>query len=245
MRQVLRLISAEQLKWRRTFIPQLVWITPLLTLLLCALLMGGRYFQTGAYNWWYTMLLPGALTLVCSLAVQKDAKLKYRALLALPLRPQALWSAKVAAVAGWLLGTCLLFFTGVTSSGWLFGPTLPLLNSAAGSLLIFVTLLWQIPLCLFLAARLGLFAAVLINMALNIAGVVTFDMGGLWDFMPYTIPFRLMCPVLHILPNGLPVPEGSPLRSTDTILRDVLASLAWFGSLFFLTARSFRRQEAH
>ncbi|WP_342563602.1 lantibiotic immunity ABC transporter MutE/EpiE family permease subunit [Paenibacillus sp. FSL R7-0345] len=241
---MLTLISAERLKWRRTFIPQLLWVTPLFTLLLCGVLMGGRYFQTGAYNWWYTMLLPGALTLVCALAVQKDAKLQYRALLALPLRPQKLWSAKIAAVTGWLLAASLLFFAGISSGGWLFGASIPLMNSAAGSLLIVITFLWQIPLCLFLAARFGLFTAVLINMALNIAGVVTFDTGGLWDFMPYTITFRLMCPVLHILPNGLPVPEGSPLRSTDTILRDVLASLVWFGSLFFLTARRFRRQEA-
>ncbi|MNC18341.1 ABC-2 family transporter protein [compost metagenome] len=241
---MLRLISAERLKWRRTFIPQLLWITPLFTLLLCAILTGGQYFQTGAYNWWYTMLLPGALTLVCALSVQKDAKMKYHALLALPLRPQLLWSAKIAAITGWLLAASLLFFVGVSSIGWLFDPVIPLMNSAAGSLLIVITFLWQIPLCLFLAARFGLFAAVLINMAFNVAGVVTFDIGGLWDFMPYTLTFRLMCPVLHILPNGLPVPESSPLRSTDTILRDVLVSLIWFGSLFFLTARRFRRQEA-
>lgn len=241
---MLTLISAERLKWRRTFIPWLLWIAPLFTLLLCMLLMGGRYFQTGAYNWWYTMLLPGALTLVCSLAMQKDAKMKYRALLALPLRPQALWSAKIASVTGWLLAASLLFFAGISSGGWLFGPVIPLMNSAAGSLLIVITFLWQIPLCLFLAVRFGLFAAVLINMAFNVAGVVTFDIGGLWDFMPYTITFRLMCPVLHILPNGLPVPEGSLLRSTDTILRDVLVSLAWFCILFFVTAHRFRRQEA-
>ncbi|SEU09591.1 lantibiotic immunity ABC transporter MutE/EpiE family permease subunit [Paenibacillus sp. NFR01] len=241
---MLRLISAERLKWRRTFVPWLVWIAPLFTLMLCFLLMGGPYFQTGAYNWWYTMLLPGALTLACSLAMQKDARMKYRALLALPLRPQTLWSAKIAAATGWLLFTILLFFIGISSGGWLFGSKIPLLDSAAGSLLIFLTFLWQIPLCLFLAARFGLFAAVLLNMALNIAGVATFDIGGAWDFMPYTITFRLLCPVLHILPNGLPVPENSPLRSTDTILLDVLVSLIWFAVLFFLTGRSFRKQEA-
>ncbi|WP_150272859.1 lantibiotic immunity ABC transporter MutE/EpiE family permease subunit [Paenibacillus tepidiphilus] len=241
---MLRLISAERLKWRRTFIPWLVWIAPLFTLLLCFLLMGGPYFQTGSYNWWYTLLLPGALTLACSLAMQKDKKLKYRALLALPLHPQTLWSAKIAALSGLLLLTILLFFLGISSGGWLFGSKIPLMNSAAGSLLIFLTFLWQIPLCLFLAARFGLFAAVLINMVGNVVGVVTFAIGGLWDYMPYTITFRLMCPVLHILPNGLPVPEGSRWRSTDTILLDVLVSLVWFGLLFFLTGRSFRKQEA-
>lgn len=241
---MLRLISAERLKWRRTFIPWLIWIAPLFTLVLCFLLMGGPYFQTGAYNWCYTLLLPGALTLACSLAMQKDKKLKNRALLALPLNPQTLWSAKIAALTGWLLLTILLFFIGISAGDWLFGSKIPLMDSAAGSLLIFLTFLWQIPLCLFLSARLGLFAAVLINMVGNVTGVVTFAIGGLWDFMPYTITFRLMCPVLHILPNGIPVPEGSPWRSTDTILLDALVSLVWFGLLFFLTGRSFRKQEA-
>ncbi len=241
---MLPLISAERLKWRRTFIPWLVWIAPLFTLVLCGLLMGGQYFQTGAYNWWYTMLLPGALTLACSLAIQKETKMKYRALLALPLKQQTLWSTKIAALAGWLLLSTLLFFMGISLVDWLFGPAIPLTNSAMGSLLIIVTFLWQIPLCLFLSARFGLFAAVLLHMALTIIGVVTFNIGGLWNFMPYTITPRLMCPVLHILPNGLPVPEGSPLRSTDTVLLDVLVSLAWFGILFFLTGRRFRKQEA-
>lgn len=126
----------------------------------------------------------------------------------------------------------------------LFGQTIPLLNSLAGSALIFITFLWQIPLCLFLAARLGLFAAVLLNMFGTVVGVVTFDAGGLWDYIPYTITFRLMCPVLSILPNGLPVPADSPLRSTDMILADVLVSLVWFGLLFLLTALWFHKQEA-
>ncbi|MEK4325492.1 lantibiotic immunity ABC transporter MutE/EpiE family permease subunit [Paenibacillus sp. FSL R7-0312] len=237
-------IRAERLKWRRTFIPSLVWIAPVFTMLLCAILMGGRYFQTGAYNWWYTMLLPGALTLTCSLALHKDAKMKYRGLLALPVDPKILWAGKIIACAQWLSAAVLLFLIGITAGGMLFGQTLPLLNSLAGSALIFITFLWQIPLCLFLAARLGLFAAVLLNMLGTVVGVVTFDAGGLWDYIPYTITFRLMCPVLSILPNGLPVPADSPLRSTDMILADVLVSLVWFGLLFLLTALWFHKQEA-
>jgi lantibiotic transport system permease protein len=241
---VLPLISAERLKWRRTFIPRLVWIAPLFTVMLFYLLMGRQYFQSGAFNGWYTLTLPGALTLVCSLAIQKEAKMKYRALLALPLKPETLWSAKIAAIAGWLLLSTLLFFIGVSLGGWLFGLAIPFTGSAIASLLIFVTFLWQIPLCLLLTSRLGLFAAVLLHIALTVIGVVTFNIGGLWNVMPYTITPRLMCPVLHIMPNGLPVPEGSPLRNTDTILLDVLLSLGWFGMLFFLTGQGFRKQEA-
>lgn len=108
-------IRAERLKWRRTFIPSLVWIAPVFTMLLCAILMGGSYFQTGAYNWWYTMLLPGALTLTCSLALHKDAKMKYRGLLALPVDPKILWAGKIIACAQWLSAALLLFLIGITA----------------------------------------------------------------------------------------------------------------------------------
>lgn len=205
---------------------------------------GRRLFQSGSYNWWYTMLLPGALSLVCSLALQKDAKLKYRGLLALPFTPGTLWAGKIIACAYWLLAALLVFLTGVSAGGLLFGQTITLLSSLAGSALIFLTFLWQIPLCLFLAARFGLFAAVLLNMAGTTLGVVQFDRGGLWDYIPYAITAKLMCPVLSILPNGLPVPADSPLRSTDMILPGTLVSLGWFAILFLLTTVWFRRQEA-
>ncbi|MEK4046050.1 lantibiotic immunity ABC transporter MutE/EpiE family permease subunit [Paenibacillus sp. FSL H8-0048] len=241
---MLNIVRAEHLKWRRTFIPKLVWLAPSIALLLCVALMGGIDVQNGSYNWWYTLFLPGALSLVCSLALQKDAKLKYRGLLALPFTPGTLWTSKILACTGWLLTTLAVFLIGITAGGLLFGQTIPLMSSLAGSALIFLTFLWQIPLCLFLAARFGLFAAVLLNMAGTIVGVVQFDRGGLWDYIPYTITARLMCPVLSILPNGLPVPADSPLRSTDMILPGTLVSLGWFAILFLLTTVWFRRQEA-
>lgn len=244
MRFMLNIIRAERLKWRRTFIPKLVWIAPVITLLLCAVLMGGSFFQSGSYNWWYTMLLPGALSLACSLALLKDAKLKYRSLLALPFTPGTLWTSKIVACTVWLLITLAVFLIGLTAGGLLFGQSIPLLNSLAGSALIFLTSLWQIPLCLFLAARLGLFAAILLNLSGTILGVVQFDKGGLWDYNPYAITPKLMCPVLSILPNGLPVPADSPLHSTDIILPGTLVSLGWFALLFLLTTLWFRRQEA-
>ncbi|WNS42340.1 lantibiotic immunity ABC transporter MutE/EpiE family permease subunit [Paenibacillus sp. MMS20-IR301] len=238
-------IRAERLKWRHTFVPRLLWITPLFTMLLCAVMMGGQSFQGGAYNWWYAVFLPGALTLTCSLVLQKDAKMKYHGLLALPFDLRMLWAGKILACAQWLLVTLLLFLIGITAGGVLFGQTIPVPDSVAGSFLIFATFLWQIPLCLFLAARFGLFAAVLLNMSGTVLGIVTFDTGGLWNYVPYTITARLMCPVLSILPNGLPVPADSPLRSTGMILPDTLVSLAWFGLLFFLTAAWFRKREAN
>lgn len=241
---MLRHIRVERLKWRRTFIPKLAWIAPIVALLLCAFLMGGRYFQSGAYNWWYTLLLPGALTIACAMTVQKDAKMKYRGVLALPVDLKLIWTGKVIACGEWLLAVTLLFLLGITAGGVLFGETVPLPNSIAGSFLIFLTFLWQIPLCLFLAAKWGWFAAILLNMAGNVTGIVSYANGGLWGIFPYAISNKLMCPVLHVLPNGLPVPADSPFLHTGMILPGVLISLLWFGALSFLTAWWFQKQEA-
>lgn len=237
-------MKAERLKWKKTFIPKLVWLAPIVAILLPAVLMGGSFFQSGAYNWWYTMLLPGALTICCALVIEKDAKLKYHSILAMPIDLKKIWFGKILAFSAWLLLTTFIFFVGITVGGILFGNSYSLTNSLTGSLLIFVTLLWQIPLCLFLAAKLGTYMAIFINLVSNIAGMAVFADGEFWYSVPYAITARLICPTLKILPNGLPVPEGSPLLSMTVIVPGLLISLAWFVLISFLTARWFQKREA-
>ena len=67
-----KLISAEYQKLRRTFTKNLIWIAPIATLFISAILNLGSTFQSGGYNWWYTIMLPGMLTLICTNVVQKD-----------------------------------------------------------------------------------------------------------------------------------------------------------------------------
>ncbi len=56
---------------KRTFGIRLIWIAPIFSIIITFLLGGG---QNGVYNWWYTMFLPGVLTLISSLIVQKMKK---------------------------------------------------------------------------------------------------------------------------------------------------------------------------
>lgn len=241
---MISIMKAERLKWKKTFIPKLVWLAPIVTLLLSAVLMGGSFFQKGAYNWWYSMLLPGALTICCALAIEKDAKLKYHSILAMPIDLKKIWFGKILTCSAWLLLITFIFFAGITTGGILFGHSFPLTKSLAGSLLIFLTMLWQIPLCLFLAAKLGTYLAILINLVGNIVGIVALADGEFWFSVPYGITARLICPTLEILPNGLPVPEGSSLLNTWVIAPGILVALAWFILLSFLSARWFQKREA-
>ena len=49
-----------------------------------------------------------------------------------------------------------------------------------------------------------------------------------WWIFPPSIPIRLMCPTLGLLPNGLPIPDGSELLNVNVILPGILLSLVWF-----------------
>ena len=152
--------------------------------------------------------------------IEKDKKLKYHSILALPLGLKKVWLGKILSSGVWLFIITSIFFGGITVGGWLFDHSLPITSSLLSSLVIFVTFLWQIPLCLFLAAKLGTYLAILLNVVANMVGIVVFADGELWYCYPFAIDARLLCSTLGILPNGLPVPEGSSLLNNDVIFLD-------------------------
>lgn len=84
-------IKAENLKCRRTFAKKLVLIAPLLMVFLASI--SGIYLVQNGYNWWYTILLPGFITLATALVNQiEERKLRYRTIFALPVSLQKIWS---------------------------------------------------------------------------------------------------------------------------------------------------------
>lgn len=237
-------VKAESIKLRRTFTKKMPFIMPLITAFLSAFLMAGESFQEGSYNWWYALILPGMLSLICAEVIYKDRKkLNYRAILDLPLDPAKIWLGKIGICAWLFFQSCVIFFLLVTSGGFIFGTTANLDESIFASLLLFVTFLWQIPLCLFLADRLGLFVAVFLNFAANIVFIIGTANTKLW-WIPYSIPARIVCPVIKVLPNGLTARAGNPLLNSNVILPGVLISLAMFAALSALTALLFRKREA-
>ena len=71
-----------------------------------------------------------------------------------------------------------------------------------------VTVLWQVPFCLLLYYRWGILPALIVNMVMNIAGVVMAP-GPFWILNPWAAPSRLMTGVIGVLPNGLLAIPGS------------------------------------
>ncbi|MGZ0041420.1 lantibiotic immunity ABC transporter MutE/EpiE family permease subunit [Paenibacillus ottowii] len=238
-------IAAEHLKLKRTFTKKLVWLAPIVTLLLCTGLMGGHMFQSASYNWWYIMLLPGTLTLMCSGVIQKDGKkLKYHAILGMSVDSAMVWYGKIGVCVRLLMFSFIILFIGITLGGFVFSTSVTLARSVAATLILFITFLWQIPLCLFLTDRIGMFATLFINMLGNVACTILFATSSIWWTVPYAIPARLMCAVIQVLPNGLAVPSGDPLLDQGVIAPGLVITVCLFMILSVLTAMSFRKREA-
>lgn len=70
-------VSSEWIKHKRTFAIKLVILAPVITLLMNV--FAPMWYQQNAFNWWYVLLFPGFLTLLCTMCEQRDGgKLKYR-----------------------------------------------------------------------------------------------------------------------------------------------------------------------
>lgn len=211
----MKMYRAENLKYRHSFTGILWFLMQLLTLALAYGISRGNGISS-AYNWWYTLMLPGMLTLVVCLIGEKDRKMKNRAVLSLPVRTGCIWDAKIlvgikslllanlfGAAANLILGQYLL------PRFWI-PQVLELtpLQIAAAAAVMTVTALWQIPFCLWMDQKWGMLQTMIVNIILNGSGTFM-AVTTLWMMNPWAVMPRLMTVVIGILPNGLrAVPES-------------------------------------
>lgn len=237
-------IVSEHIKFKRTFIKKLAIIAPIFTILIAALLQAGTaYIEQGSYNYWYTIIFPGILPLVCAGVIKKDSKkLKNRAILCLPFDPAEAWVSKILVCMWFSFLSCGIFFIVITFAKFSRINEIPILNSIEASLLIFITTLWQIPLCLFIADSLGSVSALLINFIFTVIGVSFSPAIGI--AFPYSTTSLLMCPIINVLPSGLHTPANSPLKNSSIILPGIIITVALFIVLSILTSLWFRKREA-
>lgn len=246
----MNIVKAESIKLRHTFGKILPIVAPVFTILLAFLLTGGgrgNALPMGAWNWWYTLMLPGMLAVLCHLGIAKDKKINDYHLWMQPDGVGRSLTGKIIYYALALITSNFLLFAGVLLCGKLFGSTFGGWEGFCGFLLLSIAFLWEIPFYLFLSAHFGMFATVFSCAVLLIGNIGLADTD-FWWLCPSAIPSRLMCPVLGILPNGLPVPADSSLWSLGVILPGILLSLLWFvlltGLGLWQLARQFTRQHA-
>ncbi len=246
--------QAEKIKNRHTFLWGLTILMPLVCSFLSAQLTH-RYFAMDGYNWWYMIMMPGFLTIICGLIGGKDLKKQNRTIGSLPADTGKIWDAKVllcAIASGMatialtvfvLLGTLILkkglhmIFINPPSFG----------NQILAAVLIWITSLWQLPFCLFLIQKTGVLPAIVLNLAASqvLGPIVSLKS---WFFLiPYGITPRVMCPVLKTLPNGL-MAEPGQMTYTDALMNPFMAaagaavSILWFVLIWYLGRKWYRKK---
>lgn len=243
-------LVAENLKLKRTFARKLIFIAPAVLLVLACVQMG--YFTLNLFNWWYTMIFPGFITLAVALIEQHEGgKLAYRALLPLPVDMRRVWAAKMAIAAAYAALSTAMLTAGllvVTVAFSLSGGTSLVSVDAAqlarGACTIVVTSLWQIPLCLLLSRMLGMGWTLGINLVGGIVAGIACASEAFWWICPWSWTMRLMVPLLGTLPNGLIAEPGDTLLDPSVIPVGATLSLVLFVVLAIVAARVLAAKEA-
>lgn len=239
---MLNIVKAERLKMRHTFGKFLSVVFPVFTLLLVFWLMGGdSLFFAGAWNFWYTLLLPAMLAVLCYLGIKKDERINYYNMLVTPVALEKCFVGKMIYYSVGLFLANFIIFVGTSVANALNGYTTTLVSGLCAAVLLSFLYLWEIPFYMMLSYRFGMFADIFLCFLLSTGGTVIAN-SRLWWLCPSAVPARLMCPVLGILPNGLLVPDKSYLAATDVILPGILLSLLWFVLMAYLAVHFFKRK---
>ena len=135
-------IVSERIKIRHTFLKILCYAAPLATSLI-SLFLASNYAQVDNFNWWYGMIMPGMLTIACTLSAGIDKKLKDQAVLVMPIKMKRIWYAKTAVMAERFAISCLFILIVSFVEGILFRDTnFPLVSNTsmlAGTALMIIT----------------------------------------------------------------------------------------------------------
>lgn len=241
-------ISSEYLKHKNTFAKKLVWLAPILTL--CLNVLTPMWYQQNSYNWWYVFLYPGCLTLLSILIIQRDnGKLKFRAILSLPVDLKKVWYAKIITCIIYIvLANTILMLCNV-AGGFIIQHifdipmTISPMQALFGTLCIILASIWNIPLCLWFTKKVGVFATLILNVGMNFMLGTLGANTSFWFICPYSWVTRLMVPTLGILPNGESVTGSALSTPLPLVIMTICLSLLLLYTISKSTAKSFIKQE--
>ena len=235
-------LKSEHLKFKRTAINRLVFLTPLLTAVFAWIVGGFTGFQYIAFYWWYAFLLPGTIAILCSLSHRKEENAgKYYSVFSMPASLLKFETAKVMILTEKLLLAALIFAM-LVSVSHLIAPATVVYSvgeSICGSIGIILSSLWQIPLCLFLARRAGAFLPVVLNSILGIFLPIVSGNTAVWYFVPYCYAAKLAEPLMGIQLNG--TFTGSSSFSV-TALISIALSFLLFAVFTYADAKDFSKR---
>jgi ABC-2 type transport system permease protein len=234
-------LTAENLKFKRSLFRNLMLFIPT-TLILISLVfifvgigLGG--FSSAMVCNWCMPIASLSIMFLCHLVNNKDQKHKYRTLYSLPIDLQKTFIAKTILIALNLLIISLLLLLITVIAECLVSDVSATIGHSGyyllGYGLLWLTLLWQIPFCLFLDQKVGFTGSVIINLFASAFGGLFFSLTPLFWFFPYSWPARFIVTLFGVLPNGLLVEAGS--RWILTLGESALLALISLLAAFVLT----------
>ncbi|MCI6019355.1 MAG: lantibiotic immunity ABC transporter MutE/EpiE family permease subunit [Clostridiales bacterium] len=223
------IVRAEALKTRKTMGRVLIWLFPVMVFALAFVLTAGitNAYAESVWNWWYTLLLPGMLAITCYLSVSREKKTRYYHVMTLSTGKRKLMLGKIIYIGCVILVSDMIVFVGASFGGYLLTTCVPLGGAFAAVLVLTIAQLWEIPLFLFLSERFGMIVEFLVCLFLTVGGIILAPTGK-WYLFASAIPMRILCPLLHILPNGIRAEAGNPLLDRSCVLPGMGISLLWF-----------------
>lgn len=236
------LTRSEMLKMKRTFSVKSVFIAPAITLAL-AYLLSKSAAQFAAYNWWYTIILPIMISVLCANGIVQEKKTRYQNVLCLTSSLNKIWVSKVLVLGILLFMTNMVMWLGCTILGVFTTINISPINGMIGCILLTVSYLWQIPFIMMLTKLSGYLPAVLISFGGNFVFSISAAEKNWFLFDLYAIPARIVCPFFGIHPNGIIIENDSYLLNTEIIVPAIIVSLISAGVLLFVTARLFEKVE--
>lgn len=241
---------SENMKINHTFVKKLVWIAPMMVVLL-SVFLAAKYFQVDIYNWSYTSIFPGTISLGSCLLYRVDGSMKNKGVMSLPVDIKKICLAKILVGVKNISISCIIIFIAGELSLYIIQINsishISILSGLAATLVIIITSIWQIPLYFFLGNKIGMAPTIILSIAISIFSEIT-AVGEFWWINPFSYTSRLMCPILKILPNGLLAEPGNQTFTPEVLNTWVIPfgvgiSIILFIVITYLTAKWYERQE--
>lgn len=244
-------LAAENLKFKRTLFRKLILYIPAALILIAVIFLsvgiGLGGFSCSIVCNWCVPIASLSIVILCHLVNNKEQKHNYRTIYSLPIDLKNTFISKTILIAlNLLLISLLLSLISIISEYMQSGDLSTFKHTGyyvLGYCLLWLTLLWQIPFCLFLDQKAGFVGSMIINLIFTGFGGLFLSLTPIFWFFPYSWTARFMITLFGVLPNGLLVQGGTrQILSLGQSSLLVVVSLLTAVVLTFLFAHWYRGQ---
>ncbi len=215
---------------------------PILTVII-GYLLSGTSAQYAAYNWWYVAMLPITLSIISVNIIIREKNTGYQNVLCLGNSLKKVYFSKIMAIAVLLFVSNMVIWIGCMILGIITKVNITPQDGLRGTVLLILSFLWQIPVIMFWAKKIGYLPAIMVSFGMNEILSFIGTEKNWFLFNPYAIPARIVGPYFHLHQNGLTLESSSFLLDKSVVLPATGLSLLLGIFLLLITMNFFARGE--